>query len=463
MSSLALPRAKSLLARVMTGVLTILFLGGVLVTLTAWSNGRQAARQAYDRILIGAANDIAESIRIIDGQPVTVLPVSAFELLAQAPDDRITYAVRGPDLTLLTGHDTAPLREGRADTEQLYDGVMNGEDARFIDVTRRFSERDFSGVVRVTVGQTRRARDQMAFDLTLDALIPMGVAGAALVLVAFFIVRSALRPLEAIAGGFSQRDPYDLTPLDDQNVPAEVGVILHAMNRFMQRLDRQIDAMRNLISDTAHQLRTPVAAIRAQAESVTEEDDPERAQIAIARLLKRTRSLGVLLDQMLSRALVIHRTDSVPRAMVDLRDVALDIVDSRDHELLAPNVEVELVIGSDPVLVSADEFSLSEAVKNLLSNALRYGTPPVRIGVKQDGDRAILWVEDAGKGPDDAVLARLGSRFERTASSREDSAGIGLSIVTAVAQAFDGKVEMQKTEHGFSVALVLPHVAEDQA
>ena len=122
MSSLALPRAKSLLARVMTGVLTILFLGGVLVTLTAWSNGRQAARQAYDRILIGAANDIAESIRIIDGQPVTDLPVSAFELLAQAPDDRITYAVRGPDLTLLTGHETAPLREGRADAEQLYDG-----------------------------------------------------------------------------------------------------------------------------------------------------------------------------------------------------------------------------------------------------------------------------------------------------------------------------------------------------
>ncbi len=449
---------QSLVTRVTGAVLSLLLVGGILLALVSWANGRAAARTAYDRLLLGAANDIAESITIQNGRPLASLPVSAFQLLAQAPDDRISYAVRGPGRELLTGDGTAarPRARARGAEPVFFDADMQGEPARFVEVTRRFAERDFSGGVTVTVGQTLIARNAMALDLSRSALLTTGAAGLALLLISVFAIRSAMRPLVAMAAGLSARDPHDLTPMDPSGVPAEVAVVLEAMNRFMARLDRQLEAMRGLISDTAHQLRTPVAAIRAQAELALEEPDPDRQRNATARLLARTRSLGGLLDQMLSRALVIHRTEAVPREPVDLRDVALDALDAAEHALLAPGAEVALVIGEDPVTVLADAFSLQEAAKNLLANSLRHGRAPVRVGVEAGGGEARLWVGDAGEGPPDDLMARLGGRFERSAASGGQSAGLGLSIVKAVAEAFGGRVEMARRTDGFRVALVLP-------
>ena len=451
--------ARSLASRVVLTVLAILLFGGVLVAGSTWWNGQQAARQSYDRILVGSASDIAESIRIRDGAPLVDLPVSAFELLAQAPDDRIYYAVTGPDGQRVTGLDDAPLIDTPtrgADPVRFFDAALNGEPARFVQVTRRFVERDFSGPVHVTVGQTLRARTAMTRALVLDALLPMALAGAALMVFAFLVIRSALRPLGDLVEDLSRRDPHDLTAMPTDRLPSELRVMLGAMNRFMGRLDGQVHAMRNLISDTAHQLRTPVAAIRVHAESAISEPEPETRQRALDRLLARTRSLGTLLDQLLSRAMVIHRTDSAPRAPVDLREVALDLMDRDDHMAIAPGADLRLVIGEEPVIVRGDAFSLGEAARNLLGNALRHGQQPVSIGVTRTGPEAALWIEDAGQGPDASVIARLGDRFNRSAASGEQGSGIGLSIVTSVASAFDGRVDMRATDTGFRASLIFP-------
>ncbi|MCB4455667.1 sensor histidine kinase [Leisingera sp. McT4-56] len=449
----------TLATRVLGAVLMILLLGGLLVSGSAWRNGQQAARQAYDRILLGAANDIAESVRIQAGVPVADLPVSAFQLLAQAPEDRIYYAVHGPGQMFITGVDPGTeihASEPGTDGPGYFDAALNGEPARFVRVTRRFAERDFSGPVEVVVGQTLRARKAMTADLMLDALWPMAAAGLALMVMAWAVIRTALRPLGAITEDLARRDPYDLTPIATGRLPRELQVVLGAMNRFMGRLDGQVEVMRNLISDTAHQLRTPVAAIRVQAETAVAEPDAAARHRALDRLLARTRSLGSLLDQLLSRALVVHRTDSAPRLPVDLREVALEIMERNDHALLAPGSDLRLEIGEEPVMVRADAFSLGEAAGNLLGNALRHGTPPVAIGAKRRGGDAILWVRDAGPGPAPAVLAQLGSRFNRDAGTQESSSGIGLSIVNSVAAAFGGRVEMARKEGGFCAALVLP-------
>ncbi|SIN84610.1 sensor histidine kinase [Vannielia litorea] len=461
------PRRPSLTSRVLGTVLAILLVGGLLVAGSIWWNTRAAARQGYDRILFGAASDIAESIRIQQGRPLVDLPVSAFELLAQAPDDRVYYAVLGPDGALITGLgaalSVAPPERGGAEA-RFFDAALDGEAARFVLVTRAFVERDFAGSVDVVVGQTLRARSAMTTALMLDALLPMAAAGLMLTLFAALVVRSALRPLDALVADLSSRDPYDLTPMPADTLPRELGVMLGAMNRFMGRLDGQVDAMRRLISDTAHQLRTPVAAIQVHSESAVQEVDEEARRRALARLLARTRSLRTLLDQLLSRALVVHRTDSVPRTRVDLREVALEVMERDDHAVLAPEAELRLEIGDVPVLVRADAFSLQEAAQNLLGNALRHGRPPVAIGATREGDRAVLWVEDSGTGPDAGVIARLGDRFNRTADSHEQGTGIGLSIVAKVASAFGGTVEMERTAAGFRAALVLPaDQAEEEA
>ncbi|MBO6511360.1 MAG: sensor histidine kinase N-terminal domain-containing protein [Roseibium sp.] len=436
---------SSLTARVALGITLLLMIGGVIVAIAAFAYGREAARTAYDRLLLGAANDIASALTVQDGKPTIELPVSAFELLALAPDDRIGYRIIGTEGQTLSGYDEISLPVNRQEiSEGFFDGAFFHEPARYVVVSRRFAERTLNGTIRVVVGQTLNARDAMAYDITRKALYVLAASGFAMALLAALVVRSVLRPLEDIAGGLSARDPHDLTPLDTE-VPRETEVMISALNGFMARLDRQMNSMRHLISDTAHQLRTPVAALRAQADLFTDETDASRKERIVERLQTRTASLGRLLDQMLSQALVIHRGDSVRRECVDLRDIALDVFEDGAHKVLFPEMDVILDIGETPVEVMADAPSLKEALKNLLNNALSYGRSPVRIGATLENGTASIWVEDAGPGPADTVLAELGDRFSQTTPSRKSGAGLGLAIAHSVAVSFGGRLSLERT------------------
>jgi two-component system sensor histidine kinase TctE len=457
----------SLTTRVAAGIAFLLVSGGVIVSIAAFAYGREAARSAYDRLLLGAATDIASAITVQDGRPEIELPMSAFELLALAPEDRIGYRIIGPDGETLTGYDDLAPPTGRgAPRGDFFDAAFFGEPARFAVVSRRFAERTLNGTIKVVVGQTLRARDAMAYDITRKALYVLGASGLAMVLLSMVVVRSVLKPLQTIAGGLAARDPHDLTPLDTA-VPKETEVMISALNGFMARLDRQMNSMRHLISDTAHQLRTPVAALRAQADLFADEAELARKERIVERIQTRTASLGRLLDQMLSQALVIHRGDSVRRERVDLRDIALDVVEEGDHALLNPEFTILPEISETPVFVMADEPSLKEALKNLLNNALKYGKGPVRVGAAQEGDgetvRAAIWVEDAGEGPADDILEDLGARFNRGTLSRQAGSGLGLAIAHSVAMSFGGKLSLERTDGGrFRASLVFP-AAEEQA
>ncbi|MCB1396444.1 MAG: sensor histidine kinase N-terminal domain-containing protein [Rhodobacter sp.] len=442
----------SLTARLALGITALLLVGGVTLAIAAFAYGRTAAREAFDRLLVGAANDIASTVSVENGRIVVDLPVSAFQLLALAADDRIAYQVRDIDGSVLTGHTDLPQPPRDA---QFYDADFRGEPARYLRVTRRFAERAVSGGVDVIVGQTLRARTELAYDITRKALYGLAIGGIAMLALAVVVVRSALRPLDRLARQLAGRDPQDLTPLQTA-APREVEPLVRSVNSFMGRLDRQFETMRNLISDTAHQLRTPVAALRAQTDLALSETDPARRDRILDRIHKRSLSLGRLLDQMLSHALVVHRSGSARREPVDLRDIALDIVESGDHAAVAAGRRVNLDIGTDPVTVLADPLSLREAASNLLSNAFAHGTPPVTIGASIEGGAYLLWIRDAGDGPPAALRAAIGQRFLRSAAASGQTSGLGLSISKSVAEAYGGQLRLENRPDGFRVALVLP-------
>ncbi len=454
MAEVAPRRMLSLKSRVALAVGAVLLLGGIVVLAAALAYGRQAAREAYDRLLLGAAGDIASAITIRDGLAVVDLPISAFQILALAPEDRIQYRVTGPGSQTLTGSDAAPLppADDVVPGPVFYDGDFGTEPARYVALTRRFAERSFSGPVQVVVGQTLRARRELALDIARNALAVLGAAGIAIGLFAWLAMRSALHPLKRIGQTLSNRDPTDLTPLT-LPIPSEIAPMLGALNGFMARLDRQVSSNRNLIGDAAHQLRTPVAAIRAQAQLAADEDDPERRQRIMGRILDRSVGLSRLLDQMLNRAMIIHRTDTEPRAALDLRDVALEVFEEVDAEAIAQDAAIRLDLPSAPQVVRGDALSLTEAGKNLLTNALMHGAPPIRLGVVREGGMVRLFVRDAGPGPSDAVLSGMGARF---ASGAPAGAGLGLAIAREVAKSHGGDLLLRRCGDGFEAALQIP-------
>ncbi|WP_235855965.1 sensor histidine kinase N-terminal domain-containing protein [Mesobaculum littorinae] len=405
-------------------VAAVVLVGGAVVLATALAYGRHAAREAYDRLLVGAASDIAESITIRDGTPEVDMPVSAFELLSLARKDRIAYRVIDRAGRTLTGDAAAPAPETLRDLS-LYSGAFGDEPARYAAVVRRFAERGYSGPVQIIVGHTLRARQELARDIAQNALAVLGAAGAAIALFASLAVASAMRPLTDIGAALARRDPTDLTPLRAP-APREIAALRDALNAFMARLDRQLRANRDLISNAAHQLRTPLAAIRVQLEAAADDPDPARKEALLTRVHERSRAYGRLLDQLLSQGMVLHRADAIAKERMDLRDAALEIYEQSDIEVFATGLRLRLDLPDDPVTVEGDLLSLTEAGKNLLTNALRHGTPPIALGVARTGGEARLWVRDAGPGPAPGVLKRIGDRFARDGLSRDGGAPGGV-------------------------------------
>lgn len=447
-------RAASLTARLAVAIALILGLGGVAVMLAALAYGQRAAQEAYDRLLTGAANQIAASVAIREGRIVVDIPVPAFELLALAPDDRVVYRVVGQDDATITGYDEVPRPPAGQGDVAFYQGRFGGEPVRLASVRRRFAERAFSGTIDVIVGQTTRARDALAREIARSALIVLGAAGLCMTGLAAFAVHSALRPLRRIERGLLARDPRDLTPLDVA-VPREIAASVTAINRFMARLGRQMSVMRNLIADASHQLRTPVAALRAQAELAAGETDPDRLRAIVARIHDRSLGLSRLTDQLLSHALIIHRADAAPRERIDLRVAAIRTVE--DSGAGPAGAAVRLDLPEDPVWVRGDTLSLVEACKNLVNNALRHGAQPVTVQVARAGPVAEIRVRDHGPGMPEEQWENAGARFSRSAGVAPDRAGLGIAIAEAVARAHSGALRFRRAEpDAFEAALVLP-------
>lgn len=448
----------SITVRLAATIALILAAGGIAISVAAYAYGRQAAQEAYDRMLAGAAFQIVQSVSIVDGRIAVNLPVSAFELLALAPDDRVFYRIIGPDGGTVTGYEDLPAPAAASEDLAFYSAEYSGETVRLAAGVRRFAERGFTGQVQVIVGHTTRARAALARDITTKALALLAIAGAALVALVAFAVRSSLGPLVRIEQALRARDPKDLSPLT-VSTPREVEAIVAAINRFMGRLADRVTVMQNLIADATHQLKTPIAALRAQAELASGEQDSARLRTIAGRIHTRAIGLSRLADQLLNQALIIHRSDAAAQEVIDLREVAIRATDETDHDLLSSGLDLHLDLPEHPVLAHGDALSLVEATKNLLSNALRYGAAPVWFSVehKPDAGTAEFAVTDSGRGIPESDWPDSGRRFARSAGSLPDSAGLGLAIVNAVAEAHRGRLTFSHTVEGrFRVALTLP-------
>lgn len=456
MTALAAPTAhsQSLAFRLAVAMAFLLVLVVLASIAAATRFGQAASDETFDRLLRGAALQIAERVSVSDGKARVDLPVSAFELLSLAASDRVFYRVIGPDGKTMTGYEDLPLpRNDKAST--FYDARFKGVDIRAFKLTRRLAERSISGAVDIIVAQTTRERTDLARSIATRAVLIIAAAGVLLLFLALVVLRVALRPLARVEQAILQREAKDLSPISVP-APKEVAVLVSAINRFMGRLDTRIEAMQNFVADAAHQIRTPITALRAQAQLALEEKNPARLERLHRRLYARSVGLGRLADQLLSHALIAHRADTAEKERIDLRRVALE---AERALRAATDQSVTVKLPEEPLWVHGDPVSLREAVKNLLNNAAKYGKPPVTLSVARTGDHwATIKVHDHGNGFPEDLAARIGERFTSNGIS-PDSAGLGLSIVASVAATHNAKVVHETDADGFAIGLEIPRVS----
>lgn len=457
------PRTASLRLR-LAGTLGACFLVGmVALYVAAHSYGRLAADRSYDRLLSGSVLSIAETISISNDQVAVDIPYASLDMLSSAPDDRVFYRVTGPDGQVATGHPDLPMPPPRRGDDtgwneparQFFDARYRGEEARFVALSRRIAKPGRDGWVQVQVGQTRRARDAFASDLVFASLVPILLMTLVALAVVWFGINAALRPLNRLSEELAARQPKELQAVRTP-VPAELGPVVDSMNGFMLRLRDNIDRLRTFIADAAHQIRTPLAAIQAQAQ-LAEGGDVADVRDSLAAVERNAAKLSRLVNQMLSDATVQHRSEVRTFQRFDLRAVVEQ--SAREAVPITDDCDVRFTCTLESAPMVGDGVMLGEAVKNLIQNALSHGRSPdaeVAIELACHPDGYLLRVADRGPGIAPSDRERMFERFARGGGTAP-GAGLGLAIVRQAIESHHGAVTLlDRPGGGLLIEVTLP-------
>lgn len=330
------------------------------------------------------------------------------------------------------------------------------------------AERD----VQVFVGEQAASRHDILRAVLRGTLWPLAMALPLLALLIWWAVRQATAPLRSLGKTLAARDAQALGPVTLPDAPAEMAPMLDALNQLFGRIRTMVEAERRFTADAAHELRTPIAAIRTQAQvALAERDDAERAHALRATLAgcdRATRLVEQLL--MLSRLeageTAPNGTPSAPAAPVDLGALAQRVA----AEMAPRAIERRQTLGLDAspgCTVAGNPTLLAVLLRNLIDNALRYSPDgaEVRLAVSSTGAQVRLQVDDSGPGLADADLQRLGERFFRVLGSGQEGSGLGWSIVRRIAAAQGAVVEVARSAAlgGLAVGVRWPLAAADPA
>jgi two-component system sensor histidine kinase QseC len=318
------------------------------------------------------------------------------------------------------------------------------------------AERD----TQVFVSEQVSSRNAILWAVLRSVLTPMLFALPLLALAAGWAVHRGVAPLRMLGRALAQRQPQALQPVAVDGAPSEMAPMLDALNGLFQRIGELMASERRFTADAAHELRTPIAAIRAQAQvAMAATEAAERAHALQATLLGCDRATR-LVKQMLTLSRLESGSAPVLGAL-DIGSVVRQVV--ADVAMLAldkqQTIEVE---AAQPCSVVADATLLSVLVRNLVDNAIRYSPPGARvqIGVQRTASGVDLTVDDSGPGLREPDIAHLGERFFRVIGSGQSGSGLGWSITKRIAAVFGAEVRVGRSTAlgGLSVGLKFPPV-----
>ena len=455
----------SIQRRIMISAAVVLIGVGALMSTIIRHQAVQAADEAYDRVLGAAALSIAGTIDFQNSTVSIDIPHAALAILGTSRLNRIFYRVVSPEGDHVTGSPILgielPLSQNDAIT--FHDSTFRGTPIRVTRVARYHEGAHGGGWVNVFVGETREARDRLSRQLTLQAFLPTAAISILAFLLIYFGVRRSFVPLRVVEASIRSRSPSDLAPIEG-DVPTEIRALIFSINDFMERLDSTLTGFRRVTADAAHQLRTPLAALRALAELTLDsvkDEGPLRQKLV--RIRDNSIAATTLANQLLTEATVLHRLESGERERLDLAALTMNtlrqVVDDNRFRMDLPDITTRLD-GVRNKMLFGDRVALGEMIRTVLENALKHGAGPIEIALAEgDGDLK-LSIADHGPGIPREIEDRVFDRFVKGRASRNGS-GLGLAIARNVAESSGGRIVLTPREGGgLIVEITLPNVID---
>ena len=341
----------------------------------------------------------------------------------------------------------------------------------FSDVTigtrwRVFSTWDARGRVLVQVAEQSYERDELGTAVARNFVVPLAITLPMLGLVIWVAVGSATQSLTHVNQQVASRSADNLTPLDVADAPSEIGALVTSLNQLFERVHGLIEQERRFTADAAHELRTPLAGIRAQAQvALSATGDAERARALDGVIAGCDRATHTV-EQMLTLARLAPDAVSFQPVPLELAAVLKGAVSDLAPAALAKGMDIELT-HEQRVLVSGDAGLLSILFRNVIDNAIRYSAPGTKVDVDMEvaGSDVRVTVRDAGPGIPAEQRANVGRRFYRAPGTQAPGTGLGLSIVQRIVDLHRGTIRLDSpaTTIGLQVTIALPRVVDERA
>jgi two-component system, OmpR family, sensor histidine kinase TctE len=416
---------------------------------------RSLADAPFDRVLEDRTNALSQQVSYENRKINLTLPKSAREILRADDEDDVYFQIIGMQGEVLAGEPSLP-------RPALYDfpepGVVKlrtenfkGEEIRvayvYVPMPSTVNE---DKPVLVQVAETQVKRTRLANEIIKGVILPQAIVIPIALALVLFGLRRGLAPLKTIQGRIRDRNPDDLSPISPKGVPQEVAPLIESFNHLLLKLTHSVSAQKRFIADAAHQMKTPLAGLKMQAELASRLTDPKEQQKSLEQIAEASDRAARMISQMLALA----RTENL-RSPTILEPVNLLRLtrDSLTDWLDAAKVK-SIDLGFDDTdiasaIVDGHPILLRELLNNLVDNAINYTpaggeiTVTIKRGLRDDGWRVMLEIEDTGPGIDPAERELVFSRFYRVLGTLPAGSGLGLAIVKEIADQHDASIEIE--------------------
>ncbi|MCX4161236.1 MULTISPECIES: sensor histidine kinase N-terminal domain-containing protein [Paraburkholderia] len=447
----AAARPRSLFGEILDWMLAPLLLLWPMSIAVTYLVAKSIANGPFDRALETDAYVLARQIHPVNGVAELSLPDSTREFLRADNIDNVFFQVLGTRGELVAGDRDMPLphEEDRPQPGlvEFRDEVLRGSDIRVAYTTVEFPQTPGAQPVLVQVAETLDKRSQLANDIIKGVILPQFVILPLAIVLVWFGLSRGLAPLHALQSHIRSRRPDDLSPLEARRAPPEIEPLVTSFNDLLTRLEQNMELQKRFIADAAHQMKTPLAGLRTQAELALRQNAPAEVHRSLEQIATSSEHAARLVTQLLALARAENRMSGQIFTPVEITEVARHAVRDWVQPALAKQMDLGYEGPDEPVAVDGNPVMLREMLSNLIDNAIRYtpagGRITVRVRAEPAAQRVHLEVEDTGIGIPAAERERVVERFYRILGREGDGSGLGLAIVREIAAMHGGTLAIE--------------------